>query len=301
LSPSVVAGYRLAAALACRMPRRIGEVLARLLGRIAGRLDSDRRRMVERHVRRTVDPDLVGRALRRSVDTVFASYAEYWYRSFRLPEMTPAAIEAGFTHEGYERIVAARRTGVGPIMAMPHLGSWEWAAFWLARVEHVPVSAVVEALDPPELLAWFRSLRTSVDIDVITLGSTAGAEVIRAVRQNRAVCLPCDRHVGGVGVEVEFFGETTLLPAGPATVALRTGAALLPIAIYDHADGCHGVVRPAIPTERLGRLRDDVARVTQLLASEIEGLIRRSPKQWHLLQPNWPSDLLPRPVAGSAD
>jgi len=51
----------------------LGEVLARLLGRIAGRLDSDRRRMVERHVRRTVDPDLVGRALRRSVDTVFAA------------------------------------------------------------------------------------------------------------------------------------------------------------------------------------------------------------------------------------
>ncbi|MEC8920864.1 MAG: hypothetical protein VYD63_07655, partial [Actinomycetota bacterium] len=87
-----------------------------------------------------------------------------------------------------------------------------------------------------------------------------------------------------------FFGEQTTLPAGPATLALRTGAALLPIAVYDRPDGCHGVVRPAVPAERQGRFRDDVTRVTQHLASEMEVLIARAPEQWHLLQPNWPSD-----------
>ena len=104
------------------------------------------------------------------------------------------------------------------------------------------------------------------------------------------MCLPSDRHVGGAGVEVEFFGEQTTLPAGLATLALRTGAALLPIAVYAPPAGCHGVVRPAIPAERRGRFRDDVARVTQHLAGEMEELIARAPEQWHLLQPNWPSD-----------
>jgi KDO2-lipid IV(A) lauroyltransferase len=65
---------------------------------------------------------------------------------------------------------------------------------------------------------------------------------------------------------------------------------LLPIAIYDHPGGCHGVVRPAVPAVRQGRLRDDVTRVTQLLAAELEVLISRAPEQWHLLQPNWPTD-----------
>ncbi|MEE1571876.1 MAG: hypothetical protein V1247_09830, partial [Acidimicrobiales bacterium] len=64
----------------------------------------------------------------------------------------------------------------------------------------------------------------------------------------------------------------------------------LPVAIYDTAHACHAIVRPPIPTERMGKLRHDVERVTRLLAAELEDLIRLAPEQWHLLQPNWPSD-----------
>jgi KDO2-lipid IV(A) lauroyltransferase len=175
-------------------------------------------------------------------------------------------------------------------MAMPHLGSWEWAAHWLTLHHDVPVGCVVESLEPPELFDWYRSFRASLGMKVVGLGPGAGTETMSMLRENRAVCLPSDRHVGGAGVEVEFFGEVTMLPAGPATLALRTGAVLLPIAIYDHPGGCHGVVRPPVVAQREGRLRDDVARVTRTLAAELEVLIAAEPEQWHLLQPNWPSD-----------
>ena len=114
---------------------------------------------------------------------------------------------------------------------------------------------------------------------VVGLGPSAGVETIAMLRENRALCLPSDRHVGGAGVEVEFFGEVTMLPAGPATLALRTGAVLLPVAIYDHRGGCHGVVRPPVVAKREGRLRDDVARVTRALAGELEVLIAAEPDQ----------------------
>jgi KDO2-lipid IV(A) lauroyltransferase len=104
------------------------------------------------------------------------------------------------------------------------------------------------------------------------------------------VCLLCDRFLEGSSVEVDFFGERTLLPAGPATLALRTGAPLLPTAVYFRGASHHGQVQPPIPATRTGSLRDDVQRVTQLLAIELERLIRLAPEQWHLLQPNWPSD-----------
>jgi lauroyl/myristoyl acyltransferase len=91
-------------------------------------------------------------------------------------------------------------------------------------------------------------------------------------------------------VEVEFFGERTTLPAGPATLSLRTGAPILPTAIYHEGRRHRGVARPPVPTVRTGSLRDDVGRVTQLLARELEDLIRHAPEQWHLMQPNWPSD-----------
>ena len=105
------------------------------------------------------------------------------------------------------------------------------------------------------------------------------------------MCLLCDRDLTGDGVEVEFFGERTTLPGGPATLALRTGATLLPAAVYFRpAATTTRSVRPADPAEREGRLRDDVARITQALARRVRGADPRAPEQWHLMQPNWPSD-----------
>ena len=184
----------------------------------------------------------------------------------------------------------ARDAGVGPILALPHLGTWEWAGFWLARVQGVPVSAVAERLEPPELFDWFTELRISLGINVIPLDANAGIEVLRSVAEGKAVCLLSDRLIGGASVEVEFFGEMTSLPAGPAALALRSGAPLLPVGVYDTDRGCHAIVRPPVPAERIGKFREDVERMTKVLTAELEWLITRAPEQWHLLQPNWPAD-----------
>ena len=76
------------------------------------------------------------------------------------------------------------------------------------------------------------------------------------------MCLLCDRDLQGGGIEVEFFGERTTLPAGPATLGLRAGAPILPVGVYftRRYNGHHAVIRPAVPAERSGSLRDDVTR-----------------------------------------
>jgi KDO2-lipid IV(A) lauroyltransferase len=152
---------------------------------------------------------------------------------------------------------------------------------------------VVEAIEPPELFEWFAELRAELGMHVVPLGPTAGREVLAALKRNDVVCLLCDRDIQRTGVEVEFFGEYTTIPAGPATLSLRGGAPVLPTAVYftDRTDGHLGVVRPPIPADRSDDgLRADVERMTQLLVAELEHLIRRAPSQWHLFQPNWPSD-----------
>jgi KDO2-lipid IV(A) lauroyltransferase len=128
---------------------------------------------------------------------------------------------------------------------------------------------------------------------VVPLGDGAATAVMKALKANEVVCLLCDRDLERNGVEVEFFGERTTLPAGPAMLGLRTGAPVLPTGVYftPRYNGHHAIVRPPLTASRLGGgLRDDVARVTQSLARELEFLIRRAPDQWHLFQPNWPSD-----------
>ena len=128
-------------------------------------------------------------------------------------------------------------------------------------------------------------------LTIVPLGQESGGTVLRTLRQGGLVGLLCDRDIVGNGVEVEFFGEKTTFPAGPATLALRTGAALVAAAVYSGPGRSHtGVISAPFDTGRTGRLRQDVARITQAIADEFEQLIRRAPEQWHMYQPNWPSD-----------
>jgi len=270
-------------------------------GRLAARQMPARRLMVERNLRRALGQDVGPDELARRVDATFASYLRYWVESFRLPGTAAADLDAGFHSATMEHVEAGLDAGTGVILALPHLGGWEWAAFWLTEVVGHPVSAVVEKLEPPELARWFVGLREALGMEVITLDGGAASACARALKQNRVLALLCDRDLGGGGIEVEMFGERTTLPGGPATLALRSGAPLVPAAVYHEADGTHlGVAGPPLEVARQGRVREDVARITQDLAHALEDLIRRAPDQWHLLQPNWPSDHEALAAAGLA-
>lgn len=247
--------------------------------------------MAARHQRRAApDAGKDRRALDAAVRGVFESYARYWLELFRLPGESPDSIEEHFSIEGFEHIERALDAGNGVVCALPHLGGWEWAGPWISARGRT-LLAVVEPIEPSELFEWFVSQRAALGMEVVALGDDTAPLLLRALRDNRIVALVCDRDITGDGVEVDFFGERTTLPAGPAMLTLRSRAPLIPLAVYFRPHGeHHAVVRPPIPNAREGRLRDDIARITQSLAHEFEELVRAAPEQWHLLQPNWPSD-----------
>lgn len=287
----IVGAYRGGSRLAQLLPDRVAREAPALVAPAAAASLRGRRGMLERHLRRVVGPELRGAAMRAAVRRAMQSYARYYVESFRLPRLTPAEIEAGIVTIGTTELWDTLDRGTGAIIALPHLGGWEWAGFWLTAVKGYKVSVVVEPLDPPELFDWFAAFRASLGMSVIPLGPDAAAQVLQALSDNEIVCLLADRDLQGNGVEAEFFGERTTLPPGPAVLGLRAGAPVFPTAVYFGPAGGHrGVVRPPLDLTRHGRLRADVARVTQDLAHEFEVLIRAAPEQWHLLQPNWPSD-----------
>ena len=305
----VTAAYRAGAFVSRTLPSPLADATAKFLSRTAARVSRERRMIVARHLQR-VRPELQGRALRRAVDETFESYARYWVESFRLPQMSAAAVDAGFVVEDFHHISDAIEAGTGIVVTMPHLGGWDWAGFWLTTVRGYEVTVVVEAVEPPALFEFFASFRRDLGINVIPLGPSSGTEILRALSRNHVICLLADRDINGDGIELEMFGEVTSIPAGPAMLALRSGAPLITAAIYfEGAHGHRAVVQGPLDTTRHGRLRDDVDRVTHAMVERLEGLIRRAPEQWHLQQPNWPSDydLLeaigkphPRPASGPA-
>ena len=295
-------GYRAASIVARGLPRPLARGLAGGASRVMARTMKARRVMVARHMQRVHGGELSRRELDRLVRRAFDSYARYWLESFRLPGTTAAQLEATMSWTGLEHLDAALVEGHGVIIALPHLGGWDTTGAWFATLGH-PVTVVVEPVQPPELFEWFARLRRGYGVNVVPLGPAAGTAVLRALHANQVVGLVCDRDILGTGVEVEFFGEETTLPSGPATLALRTGAALLPAGMYFRGRHGHlGLMRPPLETQREGRLRDDVIRITQALAAELEALIRLAPEQWHLFQPNWPTDfeaIARRPVRRS--
>jgi phosphatidylinositol dimannoside acyltransferase len=289
----ILGAYQGGSELARRIPASVATILATAIGTVAGRIPGTQRSMVVRHQHRA-QPHLPAHLIARNVDRAYVSYLRYWIESFSLPHLNASTVTRGLTTEGYERyLLPALERGSGAILALPHLGGWEWAGRWLADRGH-RVTAVVERVDPPELFEWFVNLRTELGMNIVPLDAGAGRHVLSALNNNEVVCLLSDRDLHRNGVEVDFFGERTTLPAGPATLALRTGAPILPTAVYfSGTRGSHhlGVVRPPMDTARTAAsLRQDVSRVTQSLADELAGLIRRDPSQWHLFQPNWPSD-----------
>jgi len=293
LASLALIGYKLAALLSRKLPRKLGLGVASFLGYMIARIDKKRRDQVIRNANRLNDSELSKKELKDFVDQTFKSYAHYWVNTFRLVDMTKQELESTFSHDGWELIETALKKDSGVILVLPHLGAWDWGGLWISKIKGVSVSAVVEPLEPPELFEWFKRSRNALGMNIIPLGADAGPQVLKAISDKQLVVLVSDRDIGGSSVEVEFFGEKTLLPAGPATLALRTGATLLTAAIYNKGNGCHGVVRPAISLERKGKFRSDVKRITQTIADEMELLIRKAPEQWHLMQPNWPSDSQP--------
>ena len=183
--------------------------------------------MVARHQQRAASVALDQRAVDRAVRGAFASYGRYWMESLRVPSMDPDRIAAGLSIQGLAHLEAARAAGRGAVLAIPHLGGWEVGGAWFVR-QGFPLTVVVEPLEPPELFEWFVRLRESFGFTVVPLGLRAGTAVIRALRANQIVGLLSDRDIGGGGVEVEFFGERTTLPAGPATLARRMKSPVAP-------------------------------------------------------------------------
>src|SRR5690606_1961168 len=165
-------GYRAASSMARLLPAAAVLPLSRVSGLMASKVMRGRAEMVARHQQR-VRGALTDRQLADAVRSVFVSYAHYWIESFRLPGTSPEALDSGFTHSGWHHIQDVIDSGRSVVLAMPHLGAWEWAGFWTTEVQGIPVTTVVEAVEPPELAEWFTGLRREFGFDIIPLGPEA--------------------------------------------------------------------------------------------------------------------------------
>lgn len=282
-----VFAFRLIAAILERLPLRWTLAAVAVVSPGVARLSSTRAK-VARNLR--VIASGGGEAmsevvLDRAVKRAFESYGHYWAEGAKLGGLDTASIQRPFAMgEGSHHLFEAYERGRGVVVALPHTGSWEWGGAAIAA-RGCALVVVAEELTPPELFDFFVTKRERIGLRVVPLNTDATAILLDALGSGAIVALLCDRDIQGSGIEVEFFGRRVTMPAGPATLALRTGAALVVACTYiGPGDGHVLVVAPPLTVERQGRLRADVSRLTQDIAHHLEGFIRRAPEQWHVLE-----------------
>ncbi|MDH6539175.1 phosphatidylinositol mannoside acyltransferase [Streptomyces lavendulae] len=273
---------------AVALGRKIADVAWKRRGKSVLRLESNLARVV---------PDATPERLRELSQAGMRSYMRYWMESFRLPTMDPGRFSTDVRFQDENLLREALATGRGVIVALPHLANWDLAGAWAIGHIGTPFTTVAERLKPESLYDRFVAYRESLGMEVLPhSGGAAFGTLARRLRSGGMVCLVADRDLSASGVEVDFFGARTRMPAGPALLAQQTGAVLLPATLhYGDTPVMHGRIHPEVEVPGTGTRTEKTAAMTQALADAFAWGIAAHPQDWHMLQRLWLDDLEERP------
>lgn len=223
--------------------------------------------------------------------TAMRKYADYWRVLFQVSAWSPEQFEARVHVHNKERIDEALAAGRGVVVASTHSGNWDVAGLTVAHTWG-GVTTVAERLRPEALFEAFCAHRAPYGIEILPHrgGPRPPFEVLQErLRAGGLVALVADRDLSRRGVEVSFFDGRSRMAAGPAALAVATGAALIPCAMWVEGDVAHFSAH--VPIEVDATADDAVATVTQRLADVFARDIAAHPADWHMLQPVWLEDL----------
>ena len=210
------------------------------------------------------------------------SYLRYWCESFRLPGWPLDDLVERTRTVGEHHVRDAHRAGHGVVVPLPHMANWDWAGAW-ACATGMPLWTVAERLRPERLYDEFVAHRRTLGMEVLPLtGGDAALPRLEAwVRRGGLVCLLADRDLSRTGVEVQLCGTPARLPRGPAVLARRTGAPLVPVTL--HYAGADMVVtfHPPVPHAEGD---DGVVAMMQGVADAFTSALREHPQDWHMMQ-----------------
>ncbi|MGW1750959.1 phosphatidylinositol mannoside acyltransferase [Streptomyces sp. NPDC002092] len=272
--------------VAVRLGRSIADLAWKQRGKGVQRLESNYARVV---------PDASPERLAELSRAGMRSYLRYWMESFRLPAWSAERIKAAFDPKDVHYLTDGIASDQGVILALPHMANWDLAGAWVTTKLETPFTTVAERLRPETLYDRFVAYREGLGMEVLPhSGGTAFGTLARRLRDGGLVCLVAERDLSSSGVEVEFFGEATRMPAGPALLAQQTGALLLPVTLwYDDSPVMQGRVHPPVEVPETGGRAEKTSVMTQALADAFATGIADHPEDWHMLQRLWLKDLDP--------
>jgi KDO2-lipid IV(A) lauroyltransferase len=182
---------------------------------------------------------------------------------------------------GEEHLIKALAKNRGVIGLSAHLGIFTIIGARLAA-EGYRFTGVVNLPGEPRYAEFMTEMRARAGMETLPSSPRreAARQIIKALRQNYIVLILADGAKRD-GVEVTFLGHPQVAPRGPVTLAIRTGAAILPMFIIRCEDGRRVLhIKPEIELPQTGDLMEDVIATVKLFMKELEAMVRRYPDQW---------------------
>lgn len=241
-----------------------------------------------------VRPDLGDAELETLVHAGVRSYLRYWAESFRLPSWPTDDLVRRTHVVGEDTVRAALAAGHGVVAALPHMANWDWAGAW-ACATGIPLTTVAERLRPERLYDEFVAYRASLGMEILPAGDPATfPTLLDRLAEGRLVPLLADRDLSRAGVEVTLCGEPARMPRGPAELARRTGAPLLPVTLtYDGPE----LVITFHDAVAVAEGEEGVVAMMQAVADRFTEGFLAHPADWHMMQRVFVADLDPARAA----
>lgn len=300
--------------LAFELARRLPEDVVRAVLHVAGDAAWLRRgagvRRLEANLRRA-RPRAGDRELRRLSRQGMRTYMRYYAEAFTLGRLTHEQVVARVRVEGDGEARSRLAAGGSVVLALAHQGNWDLAGAWATK-ELAPVTTVAERLEPAEVFDAFVGLREGIGLTILPLDDGGGVfrDLTRVVRAGGA-CVPllADRDLTARGVEVRLLGESARVAAGPAALAVSTGALLVPTTIRHERLrgarrraagsrwGLHIRFHPSVVVPEDTPRHRRVALATQGWVDALGADVAEDPTHWHMLQKVFVADLDPARLA----
>ncbi len=284
-----IALYKLGAFIARTFPRAAVYWLAAGLSQCQYAARGDLRRAVRHNLARVSCPGpgpvVAPQGTEAKVRAVFRHFGWNIVDILSPPPVTQNAL-AGAALEGWHNLEAAAARGKGVIMLSAHFGNWEWGAMLVAQ-RGLPVNAVALDHRHPAVTQLFAERRRLAGVKTLPVEGSLFA-ILRALRRGEVVAIMADRDVAHQGIAAEFFGRHTLMPRAHASIALKTGAQIVPA--FMERRGERRFVARFQPPVAAGDLRHDEAGVVTLMRRSIERLeavIGPAPEHWLVFEPLW--------------
>jgi lauroyl/myristoyl acyltransferase len=301
--------YQLGWKVICRIPESWARWIFAEVADIAWRRQGPKVQVLEANLRRVLSwkngtSEVDGKELRALSRAAMQSYARYWFELFRLPVIPIERLVDGMRFQGPNEatLFAHLKAGRGVLIVLPHMGNFDQAGAWVIARGAGTFVTIQERLRPESVYESFVRFRQSLGFEILPLtgGARPFGTVAARLRAGGLACIVGDRDLKESGVEVEMFGEKARISA-VASLAVHTGAALMPTATWFDGDVWGATIYDEIPVPETGTRAEKVAAMSQQLARRFEEAIAEHPQDWHMLQRVFTADLDPNHPARLAD